>query len=154
MKANNSVKITTEIDLVTMRIHGQLLGIPAQNVCEVLKKQQLTHVPLVPSSVAGVFNLRGRIVTVLDICHRLGLPPNIGSGPGIFVIMEYKNNLYSLIVDSIGDVLSISQNSIQTTPPNLESTWQDVALGVHSLKDELLVILEHQNLFVFEEAAA
>lgn len=140
--------------LATMRINGQLLGIPVQEVREILREQKITNIPLVPSEIAGALNLRGRIVTVIDIRHRLGLPERNKEIQNIFVVVDHKNELYSLVVDSIGDVLTIPTNAIQSVPSNLAASWRSIASGVYQLEKELLVILDLKALFTFGEAAA
>lgn len=136
--------------LVTMRINNQLLGIPVYDVREILREQKITSIPLVPGEIAGALNLRGRIVTVVDIRHRLGLPTRNAAKAAIFVVVEHKGELYSLVVDSVGDVLAIPASSIQATPPNLDSSWREIASGVHRLEKDLLVILDPKRLFAFE----
>lgn len=143
-----ALKVTEE-QLVTMRIHDQLLGIPVREVREILRGQKITKIPLVSSEIAGALNLRGRIVTVIDIRPRLQLPPRDPSTACIFVVVEYKNELYSLIVDSVGDVLTIPSISIQDSPPNLAPNWRGISAGVHRLKEELLIILDPSPLFTF-----
>lgn len=138
-----------EAQLVTMRIDRQLLGIPVHDVREILREQRITRVPLVPGQVAGALNLRGRIVTVIDMRCRLQLPPREADKKSIFVVVEHRGDLYSLIVDSVGDVLTIPTSSIQSPPPNLAANWRDVSAGVHRLDNELLVILDPKPLFAF-----
>ncbi len=140
---------TGDKQLVTMRIHEQLLGIPVHDVREILRGQHITHIPLVPGEIAGALNLRGRIVTVFDVRHRLQLPPMAKGSPCIFVVVDHKGELYSLIVDSVGDVLTIPSASIQNAPPNLSANWRDIASGVYRLEKDLLVILDPKRLFTF-----
>ena len=141
---------TAQAQLATMRINNQLLGIPVQDVREILREQKITSIPLVNSEIAGALNLRGRIVTVIDIRPRLALPPRDASKQAIFVVVEHKGELYSLIVDSVGDVLTIPMADIQATPPNLDSSWRSIASGVHRLEKELLVVLDPKQLFDFK----
>ncbi|NDE90632.1 MAG: chemotaxis protein CheW [Alphaproteobacteria bacterium] len=148
-KQSSAVLHVSEEQLVTMRIHNQLLGIPVWEAREILREQKITKIPLVASEIAGALNLRGRIVTVIDIRHRLQLPPRDPSVPCIFVVMEHKGELYSLIVDSVGDVLTIPSTSIQNAPPNLAPNWRDISAGVHRLEKELLIILDPRPLFTF-----
>lgn len=139
-----------EEQLVTMRIHNQLLGISVRETREILKEQKITRIPLVPGEIAGTLNLRGRIVTVIDIRPRLGLPARGEHGHYIFVVVEHKGELYSLIVDSVGDVLTIPSNAVQDSPPNLAQSWRGISAGVYKLEKELLVILNPKALFTFE----
>jgi len=140
-----------ETKFASMRINDQLLGIPAKRVKEILNKQELTRIPLCPDDVVGVFNLRGRIVTMIDICHRLGLASNTEKEKSVYVILEHNGDLYGLIVDTIGEVLGISPDEIKPVPTNLTSAWRSIASGVCSLEEDLLVIIGNDQLFGFAE---
>jgi len=131
---------------VTMRIDRQLFGVPVKNVRDVLRQQQITRIPLSPQEVAGSLNLRGRIVTVIDVRRRLGLPESADTGGSMFVVVDYKGELYSLMVDSVGEVLNVAQNAIEKTPAHLSGAWKDVATGIHKLVDELLVIIDVKTM--------
>ncbi len=150
MQKSAAIIKMTDHQLVTMRINTQLLGIPVVEVREILQGQRITKVPLAPPEIAGALNLRGRIVTVIDIRPKLGLPPRSNNISSTFVVVEHKGELYSLLVDSVGDVLNIPPAQIQGTPPNLSPLWRELSAGVHRLKDELLIILEPKALFNFD----
>lgn len=139
-----------DIQLVTMRIQGQLLGISVHDVREILRNQHITKIPLVHTDIAGALNLRGRIVTVFDMQSRLQLPPRETIKQLTFVVVEHKADLYSLVVDSVGDVLTIPSDGVHTPPPNLSATWRDLSSGVYKLEKELLVILDPKRLFEFK----
>src|SRR4051812_21507078 len=91
---------------VTMGIDRQMFGIEVKHVRDVLRHQKVTPIPLSPPEVAGSLNLRGRIVTVIDLRRHLDLPPkeNYGRAGCTFVVIDYKGELYSLMVDSVGEV--------------------------------------------------
>lgn len=126
--------------LVTMRVAGQLFGIPVSSVRDVLKEQKVARVPLAPPEIKGSINLRGRIVTVIDLRRRLNLAGDI-DGQHMFVVVEHDGEYYSLMVDSVGEVLTIQASQIEKNPGNLAPNWRDVATGVHRLEGELLVII-------------
>jgi len=127
---------------VTMRLDKQLIGIPVDVVRDVLLRQAVTPIPLAAKEVAGSLNLRGRIVTVIDVRRRLNLPERVNNGEGMFVVVEHKNELYSLMVDSVGEVLTVSTAETEKTPANLNGAWKDVSMGIHKLSNELLVIID------------
>jgi purine-binding chemotaxis protein CheW len=134
-------------DFVTIRLAGQLLGIPVLLVHDVLKPLNITRVPLSPKWVAGVLNLRGKIVTAIDLRNRLGLPPRAtDGGPGMSVVVEHKGEPYSLLIDSVGEVLSLDETSFERNPVTLDQTWRDVSDGIYRLKDELMVVLDVKRL--------
>jgi purine-binding chemotaxis protein CheW len=138
----------TDEDLmfVTMCVDKQLFGIEVRNVRDVLREQKITPIPLAPPEVSGSLNLRGRIVTVIDLRRRLRLPASSGGGTSSFVVVEVKGELYSLMVDSVGEVLTTSSASIEKIPANLPSNWKDIATGIYKLEHELLVLVDVQTL--------
>lgn len=137
-------------DFVTMRVAGQLFGIPVMLVQDVLRPQKITPIPLAPKEVAGSLNLRGRIVTAIDVRKRLGLEPRSETEKYMLVAVEHKNDIYSLVVDSVGEVLSLSIKDFQANPTNLNPNWQQVSLGIYRLKEELLIVLDAENLLSFD----
>lgn len=132
--------------LVTMRVDNQLFGIPVQHVRDVLREQKVARVPLAPPEIAGSINLRGRIVTVINVRARLRLASKKDQNPYMFVVVERHQELYSLMVDSVGDVMNISHTQIEKVPANLSASWRDVASGIHRLDDELLVVIDPKAL--------
>ena len=132
---------------VTMHVDKQLFGIEVKNVRDVLRHQKVTPIPLAPPEVSGSLNLRGRIVTVIDLRKRLGLPENAAAAHGTFVVIDLKGELYSLMVDSISEVLTLSANQIEKAPTNLGAAWKEIAIGIHKLPDELLVLVDIESLF-------
>lgn len=127
--------------LVTMRVDNQLFGIPVGAVRDVLKEHKVARVPLAPPEIRGSINLRGRIVTVIDLRRRLHLVENADGASHMFVVVEHNGEYYSLMVDSVGEVLTIPTSQIEKSPSNLASNWREVATGVHRLENELLVII-------------
>lgn len=89
--------------------------------------------PLAPPEVAGLLNLRGRIVTAIDLRRRLGLPPRADGGTPVAVGIEERGELYGLIVDRAGDVLRFKRSSYDANPANLDRRWAKVCAGVYRL---------------------
>ncbi|WP_417317145.1 chemotaxis protein CheW [Emcibacter sp.] len=143
-------------DFVTIRLAGQLCGIPVLTVHDVLSSQKITRIPLAPDSVAGVLNLRGRIVTAINLRKRLGLPEADDESQKMSVVVEYEGEPYSLLIDKIGDVLSLPEEAYERNPVTLDSCWQEVSGGIYRLENELLVILDVQKLLNYgaDQAAA
>ena len=131
---------------VTLRMKGQLFGIPVFMVRDVLKEQKVTPVPLSRPEIAGSANLRGRIVTVIDMRRRLSLSAREDDKRPMNVVVEYGDELYSLQVDSVGDVLSLPIQRFEKSPPNLAENWKDIATGVYRLDEELLVVVDIPGL--------
>ena len=134
-------------DFLTMTVGGQMFGIPVLEVQDVLGPQRITHIPLVPPEVAGALNLRGRIVTAIDARARLRLPKRQAGTREMSIVVDHKGELYSIIVDDVGDVLSLKQ--VQPNPPTLGLVWREVSGGIVRLENELLVILDVSRFLDF-----
>ncbi|MGK2284905.1 chemotaxis protein CheW [Pedomonas sp. V897] len=141
-------------DFVTIRLAGQLLGIPVLVVHDVLKLQNVTRVPLAPPWVAGVLNLRGRIVTAIDLRERLGMPARMPGEKAMSVVVDFKGESYSLIIDSVGEVLSLPDSLFEKNPVTLDQRWREVSDGIYRLDDELLVVLDVRRVLDIDRAAA
>ncbi|MBL4836231.1 MAG: chemotaxis protein CheW [Kordiimonadaceae bacterium] len=137
-------------DYVTIKVEDQTLGIPVLAVHDVLNPQRITHIPLAPSWVAGVLNLRGRIVTAIDLRSRLGLPPLGDDKKSMSVVVEHREDPYSLQIDSVGEVLSLDDQLFEKNPVTLDPRWRDVSRGIYRLEGELLPILDVDRLLAFE----
>ncbi|HMK67620.1 MAG TPA: chemotaxis protein CheW [Stellaceae bacterium] len=129
-------------DFVSVTVAEQLFGIPVLQVQDVLGPQRITRIPLAPGEVAGSLNLRGRIVTAIDIRTRLGLPPRSEGKPAMSVVVDHGGELYSLLVDGVGEVLSLVSADAERNPVTLDPTWRDVSAGIYRLDGALLVVLD------------
>jgi purine-binding chemotaxis protein CheW len=130
------------IEYVTVMIGGQLFGLPINRVQDVFVPDAITQVPLSCSEVAGVLNLRGRIVTAIDMRRRLSLPPSDNIGACMAVGVEYKGESYGLLIDSVGEVLRLPADALEKNPGNLDPRWVAVAAGVQRLEGQILVVLD------------
>jgi purine-binding chemotaxis protein CheW len=119
-----------------------LFGLPLERVRDVFVPRGLSKVPLAPREIAGLLNLRGRIVTAIDLRERLGLPPRGDGGMKIAIGIEERGELYGLIVDRVGDVLKLDRTSYEANPVNLDRRWAEVSAGVHRLAHGLMVVLD------------
>lgn len=149
LKQGLALKIEETKGFVTMRVDHQLIGVSVLLVQDVLREMNIAKVPLSPPEIAGLMNLRGRIVTVVDVRKRLGFGDFPSDKRPMHAVVEYKNELFSLMVDSVGDVMNLPVKGIEKAPANLESRWREVAAGVNRLEKELLVILDIQALLTF-----
>ncbi len=138
---------------VTMTIANQLFGIPVLLVQDVLGPQHINIIPLAPPEVAGSLNLRGRVVTAIDVRKRLGLPPRADDDPGMSVVVEHGNELYSLIIDEVGEVLSLPASASEGIPATLDDLWRSITNGIYQLDDQLMVELDIDRVLDFAEAA-
>ena len=148
-----STATTETAEFVTVSIEGQLFGIPVLMVQDVLGPQKITRIPLSPKEVAGVLNLRGRIVTAVELRTRLGLPKRAAGEQGMSVVVEHRGEPYSLIVDGLGEVMALKASAFERNPPTLNPRWREVSLGVYRLDGKLLVVLEVPKVLDFLEIA-
>lgn len=139
---------------VTMHVGQQMMGVLVHDVRDIITKQMIAHIPLANPVIEGAINLRGRIVTVLNMRKRLGLGPVEGEDNVMHIVVEINDELFSLMVDSVGDVLKLSVDEIEKSPVNLSERWREVASGVHQLDKELLVILDTQATVKLRKDAA
>jgi purine-binding chemotaxis protein CheW len=134
--------LETMTEYVTATVAGQLFGLPIARVQDVFVLDRLTRVPLATPEIAGVLNLRGRIVTAIDMRRRLGLAPAGESRKRMAIGIEYKGESYGLLIDAIGEVLNLPSSGRDGNPVNLEPRLARVSAGVHRLEDRLLVVLD------------
>ncbi|WP_299816295.1 chemotaxis protein CheW [uncultured Roseibium sp.] len=133
------------IQYVTVVIGGQLFGLPISQVHDVFVPESVTRVPMSAPEVQGVLNLRGRIVTAINMRRRLHLPP-LKEGQMMAVGIEYKHESYGLVIDTVGEVLTLSSSSEEPNPSNLDRRWAEISGGVHRLDGKLMVILDVDRL--------
>jgi purine-binding chemotaxis protein CheW len=124
-----------------------MFGIPVLQVRDVLRQQRVTRVPLAPAEVAGALNLRGRIVTAINVRRRLGLP-DLGTehDKSMSVVVEHEGELYSLIIDQVGDVLPLGDEEYEAVPATLDPAWREIATGIYRLGDRLMVVVDVARL--------
>lgn len=138
-------------DFVTFVIADQLFGIPVLNVQDILQPDRIASIPLAPPEVKGSINLRGRIVTVIDVRVRLGLPQLDSHDNCMGVTVELQHELYNLMVDKVGDVISLAQDAFENNPTTLDPTWREYANGVYRLEGRrLMVVLDVERLLDFK----
>lgn len=134
-------------DFVTLRVSGQLFGVDAARVHDVFHPRGLTPVPLSRSEIAGVLNLRGRIVTAVCARSRLGLEPRAHDAPEPLAIgLEVNGDSYGLVIDCVDEVLKLDDESFHSPPGNLPARWSEIISGVYQLEKELLIILDPHAL--------
>ncbi|WP_300528260.1 chemotaxis protein CheW [Maricaulis sp.] len=142
--SNDSSELGTEEinEYVSVRIGDQLFGAPVNAIREVFTPQSVTSVPRSPSEVAGLLNLRGRIVTAIDARTRLGLPPRSADETGMALGVERGSEIFGLIVDSVGEVLRRPRAELEPVPAHVDASWRSMVTGVHRLEKELLAVLD------------
>jgi purine-binding chemotaxis protein CheW len=130
------------VEYVTVILEDQMFGLPIGRVQDVFMPESLTRVPLAPPEIAGVLNLRGRIVTAVDLRCRLGLPPRAPDVRPMAVGIEWRGESYGLLVDAVGEVMKLADSGREPNPVNLDPKFAEISMGVHRLEAQLLVVLD------------
>lgn len=145
--------ITGTEQVLAVYLGPELFGIPISHIQEVLATLPLTFVPLAPPAVKGVMNLRGRIVTAIDLRTSLSQMDKAVNPvqANMSVVIEEGGELYSLLVDRVGDVLTVPLAKIEEPPLTMNEAWKRISSGVFPLQDKIMVILKPSALLNPEE---
>ena len=133
---------------------GERLALPVECVHTIFRVSRITPVPGGPAEVAGLANLRGKIVTVVSLRVRLGMPRAAVSGPALAIGIEHHGESIALLVDDVGDVISVSEAERVAAPPHLAAARLGVTSAVYGHKNEILSVLDMDALFDFASGAA
>jgi purine-binding chemotaxis protein CheW len=133
--------VTATRQLCTFSLGEQLFGVDAHLVQEVIRYQEMTRVPLTTRSISGLINLRGQIVTAIDLRKRLGCDDRADGKLPMNVVIRCDEGAVSLLVDSIGDVIEVATDSFETPPDTLQGASRELVSGTYKLKDRLLLVL-------------
>jgi purine-binding chemotaxis protein CheW len=147
---NDSAKST---DYVTFTVGGQLFGLPIGHVQDVFKPAKITRVPLAGPEIAGVLNLRGRIVTVINLANRLDLAGSGTTAAPMAIGIETGTESFGLLVDKVGEVLKLADDEREPNPVNLDRKLARVSAGVFRLDDEILMVLDIDRILDFSGEA-
>jgi purine-binding chemotaxis protein CheW len=147
MSAKTGTASAGEREFVTVRIGEQLFGVEVTHIHEVFQPQAVSPVPLAKPEIAGVLNLRGRIVTTVCARRRLGLPPRPeGSRAPMAVGIDKNGESYGILVDAVDEVMKLSDKDYEDAPVNMDPRWASVSRGVYRLDGRLLVALDVERL--------
>lgn len=135
----------------TFHLADLFVGIDVYHVQEILRFQPMTRVPRAPGAVSGLINLRGQIVTTIDLRCRLGLPARADNHPPMNVVVRDDDNAVSLLVDRIADVLEVADDLREPPPATVDAHLRPLILGTYKLPDQLLLVLDHQRLLTLED---
>jgi purine-binding chemotaxis protein CheW len=126
----------------TFNLDSLLFGVELKAVQEVIRTLEMTKVPLAPAVVSGLINLRGQIVTAIDVRRRLELKARHAGMPAMNVVVRTADGPVSLLVDEIGDVVEVEESSFEPPPETLRGSVRSIILGVHKLNDRLMHVLD------------
>ena len=154
MSEQNSNVSGSITEYVTVTIGDHLFGLPISRVQDVFVPDRLTRVPLAPAEVAGILNLRGRVVTAIDMRSRLDFGAHRPGSPVMAIGIEFKGESYGLLVDAVGEVMPLADRERQAKPSNLDPRLARVAAGVFRLEGQLLIELDIDCVLDIRSSAA
>lgn len=137
--------MAAERQYCTFYVDGQYFGLDVLRVQEIIRYQEMTRVPLAPPAVRGLINLRGQIVTAIDLRRCLALNERPADQLPLNVVVQTEDGAVSLLVDEIGDVVQVSEELFEPPPETLRGTPRDLVRGAFKLKDRLLLILDTEQ---------
>lgn len=137
----------------TFYLDKLLFGVELKNVQEVIRSLDVTKVPLAPRVVSGLINLRGQIVTAVDLRRRLELDPRPPDALPMNVVVRSDDGAVSFLVDEIGDVVEVEESTFEPAPEMLRANIRTMILGVHKLKDRLMHVLDTEKACEMSETA-
>ena len=146
--------MTDNKQFATFFLNGLFFGVEVLKVQEVIRYQEMTRVPLAPGMIQGLINLRGQIVTAIDLRHRLELPPRDAAQLPMNVVVRDDDGAVSLLVDEIGDVVEIQEDTYERPPETLKGVARELIQGVYKLKERLLLILDIEKTINVSAAAS
>jgi purine-binding chemotaxis protein CheW len=134
--------VSDELNYCTFELANLFFGVEVLAVQEVIRHQQMTPVPLASDVVSGLINLRGQVVTAIDLRRRLGLPDREGDVLPMNVVVRTSEGPVSLLVDEIGDVLAVDDSQFELPPETLDGAAAELITGVYKLEGRLLLVLD------------
>ena len=146
MTRHASANAERSTEYVTVVLDSQCFGLPIARVRDVFMPERVTRVPLSEPEIAGVFNLRGRIVTAIDLRCCLGLPRREPGAPSMAVNVEWRGECYGLLVDAVGEVIKLADSGSEPKPVSLDADFARVSVGVHRLEAQLMIVLDVERV--------
>lgn len=138
--------MTPPLQLCTCHVNGLFLGLDVLSVQEVIRSPDLALVPLAPPTIAGLLNLRGQILTAIDLRRLLGFPPRPATAAAsMLMILCTRHGQVALIVDSVGDVIAVAEDTFEPPPDTLPAAIRPLLSGVHKLPGQLLHVLNAET---------
>ena len=144
--------MVSKLEFCTFFLDELFFGVEVKKVQEIIRYQEMTRVPLAPVVVGGLINLRGDIVTAIDLRRRLDLPPRSQSQTPFNVVVRVSDETISLLVDEIGDVLAVVEEDFETPPDTLTGKVRQLIRGAYKLEERLLLILHIEKVVNFTSA--
>jgi purine-binding chemotaxis protein CheW len=154
MSKASDTAVVPVTEYVTVTIGGHLFGLPISRVQDVFVPDRLTRVPLAPPEVAGILNLRGRVVTAIEMRARLDLGTRAPGQQVMAIGIEVKGESYGLLIDAVGEVMRLPNSACEAKPANLDAGLARVAAGIFRLEGQLMIVLDVDRVLDIKPAAA
>jgi purine-binding chemotaxis protein CheW len=132
------------VEVCSVRLGKTLFGVPITHILEIVGTSQPQPVPLAPGYVGGLVHYRGDVLTTVSLRHLLGLPPREGTQD--ILVLESAGGIFGLLVDSVGEVLTVRATDYEANPSILDERRRGLLAGAYKLKDSLLVMLDPERL--------
>ncbi len=138
----------------TFYLDKYYFGVSVLEVQEVFRYQEITPVPLAPEVIAGMINLRGQIITVINLRLRLGMEARLEGHVPMNIVVRANDDVVNLLVDRIGDVMEISEDLYEPAPDTIQGAMRELVTGVYKLEERLLMVLDTKKVVQFDAVAA
>jgi purine-binding chemotaxis protein CheW len=135
---------TALVEMCSVRLGQTLFGVPISHILEIVGSARPQPVPLAPSFVGGLVHYRGDVLTTVSLRQLLGLPPKVGAQD--ILVLESSGGCFGLLVDSVGEVLTVSSADYEPNPSILDERRRALFAGAYKLKDSLMVMLDPERL--------
>jgi purine-binding chemotaxis protein CheW len=145
---------TGSMQLVSFKLGGETYGIEITKIREIILVGEITHVPETPPYVKGLINLRSTVIPVIDLRARFSLADGELTPESRIMVLHVRNRTIGIVVDSVNEVLRVSQEEISPAPPTVTNSGNEYMIGLVRLKEGLLIILDVDRLFGDEEGEA
>lgn len=137
-----------DINYITLKVEDYVFALPVRNVEDVIVTPQITPIPLSDKLIVGLLNLRGRIVTAIDMGVKLSLNPEGDKSQTMSVVVDIEGELYGMMVDEVGEITNFNNPDLLDTNPNaVDPRWRQFTLGVYQEDENLIVILDDNLIF-------
>jgi purine-binding chemotaxis protein CheW len=143
----NSSNISNHLNqYVLFKLNNELFSMNVENVKDILLPHQIIPIPLSSSEIVGCINLRGRIVTTIDLKQKIDLQSDQNFAKSMIIVVENNDYLYGFLVDSVVCVLHLNENDISPSPGNFSQKWDQVSTGIFNYNQQIVVILDNDIL--------
>ena len=150
LKIGSGAAIEDESSYFTVFVGGEIFGLPVENTHTIFRISSVTPVPLSQSDIAGLVNLRGKIVTAVSLRRRLRMPADVNTQDALAIGIEHKGENFALIVDEVGDVLSLAKSMQIPIPAHFDPDRSRLTGGLYRVGKLLIPVLDIDTLFAFQ----